>query len=777
MTAADLEHHVQLGIDLGILQDAQVRRVTDEQARALGLTGPASRDCTGLAYMYVDPDTGRPVTCRVRRDRPEMEDGRPRDKYLAPYGDRRHLYLSAMTDTAVLADTTIPVVLVEAEKSALVLASVALRTGRALVPVAMGGCYGWRGRIGRTETPDGARTDETGPLPDLDRFTWTDRDVIILLDYNVVTNSRVQQAERQLADDLARRGARVRLARLPEVPGVNGPDDYRAQTDDAAVLAVLDAAQPARIAYKTAADHLAAARLDALVEGVVPADLETRLRRLADSVRGVDALRRRLVRDAAIAALRAAKVPGAAGLVDAALHTVVSDVEQDVTLLADDAPHPLPVDGAALLDQLAETIRRYVVLPTREAADAVALWLLLAWSEAAVSILPILSFVSPTPRCGKSTAVAVVGALAPRALLVSGITPAALFRSVEVWHPTLLIDEADTVLPGNEDLRGVLNAGHTRHAAVVIRCVGDDQTPTRFSVWCPKVLALIGRPPTTVLDRSILVELRRKTPADSVSRLRLDTIVEALAPLRQQCRRWADDNAEHLRGADPALPGRLHDRAMDNWRGMVAIADLAGDDWPSRARKAAEVVSGVEDDGDVPIGVLLLTDIREVWPANDHWLATSDLLGKLLALDDRPWPTFGRQGSGLTQHKLASILRDFRVYSTPKKDASKKHNVYLWSQVSEAISRYVPKKKDDDTDADDDGSIGSADRSEPRNPATESRQKSRSASEPVPDAGSDLKTQNRLRRVAKFRGSETEAEPIAGRQDTDDDGGHDALAV
>lgn len=732
LTAADLQLHEALGIDADVLARAQVRRVTDAEARELGLSGHG--DLSGVLYLYVQE--GRPVTCRVRRDRPEMEDGKPRRKYLLPYGDRQHVYLSAC-DLDALNDANVLLVLVESETSALMLASVGARTGRPLAPVALGGCYGWHGRIGRTEAPSGARVDETGMLPDLATLVLPEREVIVWLDADAASNPQVAAAQRALTRELASRGARVRLARAPDATGTEGPNDYRARTDDTAVLTVLDGAQPARIVCATVAEHLAAAGLDALVINIATADLELRLRRLADTVRDVDPLRRQLVREAAIAALKSAKVSGAAGLVDAALEQIGHDHGGEAgTLLADDAPWPTPVDGAALLDTLAQTVRRYVVLPSGEAADAIALWILLAWAEVGVSILPLLTLTSPTKRCGKTTALTVVHALAPRALSVSGISPAALFRSVEKWHPTLLIDEADTVLPGNDDLRCVLNAGHTRVAAAIVRCVGEDQVPTPFSVWCPKVLAMIGWPKDTILDRSILVELRRKTPADTVERLRQDTIGADLAPLRRQCRRWADDHAMTLRGANPDIPARLNDRAADNWRGQLAIADRVGGEWPARARKAALLVSGAEDDGDLSIGVLLLVDVAEVWPADTPWLSTADLLAKLLELEDRPWRTFGRHERGLTQHKLARLLRDFKVPVDAIKDAGRKVNAYRWPALSEAITRYAPLSE-----------------AEPRNFADGSRQNSPIEAEPTITSGSGLKTQNALQRVGGFRGS------------------------
>lgn len=765
MTPRDQKMFTTIGVYETTLIRAGVRRVTDDEADALGVRFTGNRD--GIWFPRIDPWSGDVVGGRLRRDRPEVEDGKLKNKYLSTYGDRVHLYLSATTADA-LADVKVPVVFVEAEKSALMLAGL---EDVSLCPIGTGGCYGWKGTIGKTANADGARVDEKGPCSDFDHIAWQGRDVVIFFDSNVTTNMKVLAAERAVSDELTRRGARVRLARVPaewiaQCPGINGPDDYFAADSHggaARVLAAIATAQPARVACESVADHLQAAGLDTLTD-VVPADLEVRLRRLADTLRGVDALRRQLVRDAAIAALKGAKVPGAAGLIDAALQATTTETTQDVTLLADDAPWPSSVDGADLLDALADAVRRYVVLPTRDAADAVALWILMAWAESAVSILAILSFVSPTPRCGKSTAVAVVGALAPRALLVSGITPAALFRSVEVWHPTLLIDEADTVLPGNEDLRGVLNAGHTRHAAVVIRCVGDDQTPTRFSVWCPKVLALIGRPPTTVLDRSILIELRRKTPADTVTRLRLDKIGDELALLRQQCRRWVDDHAEHLRDADPALPAALHDRAMDNWRGMVAIADLAGGAWPARARAAALVVSGAEDDGDVPIGVLLLADIADVWTKNAEWMASAVLLERLHGVEDRPWRAMGRGDKPLTGAKLARLLRPFSIENRKVRDGERTVNAYLWSQVSEAVTRYTPPTK-----------------AEQRNTSTESRGKLDSKAEQPPEPCSALELQNDQRRVGVFRRSALRTGPSTTRVSDDDlddeDGGHDALAV
>ena len=273
------------------------------------------------------------------------------------------------------------------------------------------------------------------------------------------------------------------------------------------------------------------------LDGVDLNDLERRLRHLTTQLQGADALRRRTVRALLVATLKAAKVSGAAGLADAAIGEP-GEPATDVAVpsfLADEVPWPARVVGDGLLDTLVAAVRRYVVLPTVHAARAIALWVVLTYCEDAVNVLPLLLVTSPTKRCGKTRLVELVGALACRALPISNITAAALYRAIDRFHPTLLLDEGDTFINDNPELRGVINAGHTRRTACVIRCVGDDSEPAIFSTWCPKLLAMIGTPADTVIDRSIVITLERKTagePGPSAGR----------------------DRAARVRGCPPAPP-------------------------------------------------------------------------------------------------------------------------------------------------------------------------------------------------------------------------------
>lgn len=237
----DLASMRALGISVEILARAGVRRVSDQEAREILFIGGRAGDFGGLLFPYVLPWTGHSATSRVRRDHPEYEKDKPKDKYFAVWGDRKRLYFGG-ADPSSLLDATIPIVLVEGEKSALAIASAAERAGLRVLPIALGGCWGFRGRIGKVENAAGERVDEKGVLPDFDQIRWTARDVVIAFDSNAMTNAGVQTARRAVASELASRGAAARILDLPPEGGVNGPDDLIGRSGDARFFELVDAA-------------------------------------------------------------------------------------------------------------------------------------------------------------------------------------------------------------------------------------------------------------------------------------------------------------------------------------------------------------------------------------------------------------------------------------------------------------------------------------------------------------------------------------------------------
>ncbi len=364
----------------------------------------------------------------------------------------------------------------------------------------------------------------------------------------------------------------------------------------------------------------------------------------------------------------------------------------------DPVPWHEPVSGAEILDEIAQIIRRHVVLAP-EAADAVALWIMHAHAHGSAEISPLLTISSPAPECGKTTTLDLVSALVPRPLSASNITPAAVFRVVEMFGPTLLIDEADTFINGRDEFVGILNSGHNRAGAYVVRTVGDDHMPTRFYTWAPKSIALIGKPPPTLASRGIHVELQRMSSSDRVEPLRGDRLAK-FEPLRRRCWRWAQDHTDELAHADPELPAVLRGRGADNWRHMIAIADLVGGKWPSLARRAAEMLSGRRDQQ--TDGIMLLEDIRMVMRGRER-MPSEELIAELTDLEDRPWCEFGRMQQPLTKRQLAALLKPFGIKPKPirVKHMGKPCRGYQAASFADAFARYLDN--DQEATGDDPG--------------------------------------------------------------------------
>ncbi len=151
-----------------------------------------------------------------------------------------------------------------------------------------------------------------------------------------------------------------------------------------------------------------------------------------------------------------------------------------------------PVDGQQLMAQVTMMLKRYVVM-SEEALDAVALWLVRAHAHDLFDVNPRLALLSPEKACGKTTVLELLERLTPRSLMASNISPAAVFRIIEAEQPTLLMDEMDSFSDTHEELRGILNSGHRRAGAKVVKTVGDAHEVKTFSTWCPMVAARIGR--------------------------------------------------------------------------------------------------------------------------------------------------------------------------------------------------------------------------------------------------------------------------------------------
>jgi hypothetical protein len=396
-------------------------------------------------------------------------------------------------------------------------------------------------------------------------------------------------------------------------------------------------------------------------------------------------------------------------------------------------PSSKPVGSCILFNDIRNFVKRFLVL-SPEQLTAIVLWILFAHAFEVAEISPRLALLSPKKRCGKSTAERILGLLCPRPLTASNISPSAIFRTIETVKPTLILDEVDSFASGgkqkserSEEIRGILNSGHTRDQAFVIRNAkqGDDWVPRQFSTWAPIVYAAIGRLPETWEDRSIKLMMKRRLKTEKVEKLtrrNLKIVHRQAAELASRCARWAQDNGEALRIAEPAIPQGLNDRAEDNWDLLLAIADLGGNEWGDRARAAAVTLSGDRDqDADDSLDIKLLADIRRVLGKTCvQNIGSTELCSKLAAIESSPWQSMRPNDKPLTTRRLAMMLKPFEVY--PKGAGNR--NEYEVPALESVFSRYLPIPafqtsnapqtiggvcKSDDTQTSSGGALDSAD--------------------------------------------------------------------
>jgi hypothetical protein len=367
------------------------------------------------------------------------------------------------------------------------------------------------------------------------------------------------------------------------------------------------------------------------------------------------------------------------------------------------------VDGAVLLGELHQALGYYVIFPSPEAADAVVLWTAATHAQGAWQHATRLHLSSPVKRCGKSRLLDLVCATCYRPIVTVNISPAALVRLIGDDPPTLLIDEIDTVFgkkasENHEDLRGILNAGHQRNRPY-LRCVGvgANQTVAAFPSFAMAALAGIGTLPDTIEDRSVVIRMRRRAPGERVAPFRLKKDVPALNALGERLGAWVGGHAAVLADAEPVLP--VEDRAADCWESLVAVADLAGGDWPTRARRAALVLTAEAEraDAGVSMAMRLLADLRELFtirmpdgtPALNAAgqqqfytaLFTGSILSGLLAIPEAPWASY--YGRPFSDRDLAGLLGQFGVESREVRIGAEHRKGYRADDLWDAWTRYA----------------------------------------------------------------------------------------
>lgn len=354
-------------------------------------------------------------------------------------------------------------------------------------------------------------------------------------------------------------------------------------------------------------------------------------------------------------------------------------------------PEPWPgvgsVNGAELLAEIETSLRRFLILDDH-AFPIISVWLVHTYLFSEFRWTPYLYVHSPEGECGKSTLGEFIELHSSRPLNSSNSTPPAMFRDIEAYKPTLILDEWDSTLPeARAAAISVLNSG-AKFNGFFRRCEGDQNEVKEFQTFCPKVILGLSKaklPPTTY-SRCISIEMVKKRPGERIERFS-EAKVDALA-IRRKCVRWAEDNRARVVGVNVSIPDWMGPRQADIYEPLLTIAALCGKPVMNliveSARKFCQRKPTVED-----IGHELLCDVRGIFedgpPINT--IKSEDLCSRLAELTERRWATYC-DGRPINPNKLSNLLRPYGICSRQTKVVGKNNNRYHLEDFQDVWERY-----------------------------------------------------------------------------------------
>lgn len=348
-------------------------------------------------------------------------------------------------------------------------------------------------------------------------------------------------------------------------------------------------------------------------------------------------------------------------------------------------PWPSIVDMELVATEMADLIKKHCSLPDAD-IDAIVLWIIASYNIDLYRIYAKLALISPEKRCGKTTTMEVIAALCRDALIISNVSAAGIFRMTEHFKVTLLMDEADTfVKNGDPDMIGIINSGHTKSSAYVVRCSGEELTPKAFSTWMPMVLASIGDLPPTIMDRSISITLRRKKSTEQVQYLPVD-LLHRSKPIRRKILRWIADREAAIQ-QQPVIPKSFgNDRAVDNWIPLFSTANQIGAHWISRCENAYRALTPIPEP---ELSTELLKDIREVLDSwKDPRISSQELVRQLIKDPDKIWCQY-KNARCISPRQIAGVLAPYNIKPQSFRGPKGTFRGYERDQFNDAFERYL----------------------------------------------------------------------------------------
>jgi 5S rRNA maturation endonuclease (ribonuclease M5) len=332
-------------------------------------------------------------------------------------------------------------------------------------------------------------------------------------------------------------------------------------------------------------------------------------------------------------------------------------------------------DTAALLSDLVDAFGRHLVLP-EGASLVLATWAMHTWVVKVFYFTPRLVVTSPTRRCGKTLMLELLEMTSARPILSASLTAATLFRAVEAFAPTLLVDEADNFLEASEELRGIINAGY-RRSGTVLRCVGDSHEVKQFRCFGPVAVAAIGSVPSTIADRAFSIKMSRRGKGEKVERIDRGARA-ALASLPPRLMRWAEDSLEALEGVTVEAPESLNDRQREIAEPLLAVAKMAGNEWPERVATAILALCRASMGDDTDVRERLLSAVWDIFEPvkDDDFFTQKVIVEKLLEESASEWHAVGRNEKPLTTRVLGKWLRRFDLQASQSRVSDRERGYY-----------------------------------------------------------------------------------------------------
>jgi putative DNA primase/helicase len=332
--------------------------------------------------------------------------------------------------------------------------------------------------------------------------------------------------------------------------------------------------------------------------------------------------------------------------------------EQERIRSGEAEPWGEPVNTRKLLDAMEAQFRRYVIIHDQTIAPMIPLWMCFAWVHDIAAFSPILIFESADAGEGKTAASKLISLLTPRAFIIVEPTGPAFYRFVDRVHPTLIIDDADRLLPRRPDLAHIINSGWTRGIPIP-RTDAKTGDVHLFDPFCPKVLNginLLAHLAPATRTRCITIKMLPKLESEKVADHRHANRDENFVTLRRKLLRWSLDNIAAIDNAKPEMPKGFFSRLEENYHLMFAIADLAGGDWPKRARAAAVKLS--REHNEPSMGKRLLSILFDLTVKHRTTLFTSAQLPQLVSEEDDTFASY-QHGRPINKYEIAVLLKPY----------------------------------------------------------------------------------------------------------------------